>query len=346
MTVARRHYPRRLIHFYSFSAWESLVQRGNSTFIMQLLLIRSVGRGGRGAGSARRTPTRRAGRSELLKCGVRGGWGGGRRRRGERGRGRCRVSHLDARLEIIPLGHFLVLCRGNFSPSAQLLLGVVQVKDRHRVQPALEYQARQVLNVVLPAGKSTQILVGSRDITRSRLLRLPRPGRSCNAAGRDRTSWRAISARHVVRTFRDRPGLARAAVPAASYGSFELDTRRNESWDTRRDLVSDRMNDFAAVVLVVVAVMRWSRAGIASKLEAITLIMARERNSNVDRLAANVYPVAGTRRSPPILRNRRGNLAHRTADSCGSHRAFVQRDEFSLLRKQTQTARAEEDKRR
>lgn len=72
------------------------------------------------------------------------------------------VSHLDARLEIIPLGHFLVLRRGNFSPSAQLLLGVVQVKDRHRVQPALEYQARQVLNVVLPAGKSTQILVGSR----------------------------------------------------------------------------------------------------------------------------------------------------------------------------------------
>lgn len=156
-----------------------------------------------------------------------------RRRRGKRGRRRCRVSHLDARLEIIPLGHFLVLRRGNFSPSAQLLLGVVQVKDRHRVQPALEYQARQVLNVVLPAGKSTQILVGSRDFSRARPSRLPRPGRFCNAPGCDRTSWRAISARRVACTFRDRPCLARAAVPAASYGSFELDTRRNESWDTR-----------------------------------------------------------------------------------------------------------------
>lgn len=66
---------------------------------------------------------------------------------------RNRVSHLNASLEVIPLGHFLVLRRGNFSPSAQLLLGVVQVKDRHGVQPALEHQARQVLNVVLPAGE-------------------------------------------------------------------------------------------------------------------------------------------------------------------------------------------------
>lgn len=81
-----------------------------------------------------------------------------KRKRKKRRRRNC-VSHLNARLEIIPLGHFLVLRRGNFSPSAQLLLGVVQVKDHHGVQPALEHQARQVLNVVLPAGKSTQILV-------------------------------------------------------------------------------------------------------------------------------------------------------------------------------------------
>lgn len=70
----------------------------------------------------------------------------------ERERG-IRVSHLNARLKIIPLGHFLVLRRGDFSPSAQLLLGVVQVKDHHGVQPALEHQARQVLNVVLPKGE-------------------------------------------------------------------------------------------------------------------------------------------------------------------------------------------------
>lgn len=146
---------------------------------------------------------------------------------------RSRVSHLNARLEIIPLGHFLVLRRGNLSPSAQLLLGVVQVKDRHRIQPALEHQARQVLNVVLPKGeKYPEILVRHEGCPETRAL--PRPGRSCNAGGRDRTSSGVVSAPRVARTFRDRPRLARAAVPAASYGSFELDTRRNGSWMTWR----------------------------------------------------------------------------------------------------------------
>lgn len=143
---------------------------------------------------------------------------------------RNRVSHLNASLEVIPLGHFLVLRRGNFSPSAQLLLGVVQVKDCHGIQPALEHQARQVLNVVLPAGeKYPRFQSGSRHAVPR--LRLPRPGRSCNALGRACTSSRAVSARRVARTFRDRPRLARAADPAVSNGSFELDTRRNESWE-------------------------------------------------------------------------------------------------------------------
>lgn len=94
------------------------------------------------------------------------------------------VSHLNARLEIIPLGHFLVLRRGNFSPTAQLLLGIVQVKDRHRIQLALQYQTRQVLYVVLPAGKSTQNLV----VPCTLLLHLPRSSLSCNVPGHDRTN--------------------------------------------------------------------------------------------------------------------------------------------------------------
>lgn len=155
-----------------------------------------------------------------------------RQRRRRRTMRRNRVSHLNASLEVIPLGHFLVLRRGNFSPSAQLLLGVVQVKDRHGVQPALEHQARQVFNVVPPAGeKYPRFQISQAHGTRSPALRLPRPGRSCNAPGRARTSSRAVSARRVAHTFRDRPRLARATVPAASNGSFELDTRRNESWE-------------------------------------------------------------------------------------------------------------------
>lgn len=94
------------------------------------------------------------------------------------------VSHLNARLEIIPLGHFLVLCRGNFSPTAQLLLGIVQVKDRHGIQFALQYQTRQVLYVVLPAGKSTQNLV----VPCTLLLHLPRSSLSCNVPDHDHTN--------------------------------------------------------------------------------------------------------------------------------------------------------------
>lgn len=94
------------------------------------------------------------------------------------------VSHLNARLEIIPLGHFLVLRRGNFSPTAQLLLGIVQVKDRHGIQLALQYQTRQVLYVVLPAGKSTQNLV----VPCTLLLHLPRSSLSCNVPDHDRTN--------------------------------------------------------------------------------------------------------------------------------------------------------------
>lgn len=98
------------------------------------------------------------------------------------------VSHLNARLEIIPLGHFLVLRRGNFSPTAQLLLGIVQVKDRHGIQLALQYQARQVLNVVLPAGKSTQNLV----VQCTMPFHLPRSSPSCNVPDHDRTNSGAI----------------------------------------------------------------------------------------------------------------------------------------------------------
>lgn len=134
---------RRSIHLLRFSALESLVHAGILLSCI-LLLIRSVGQKG-----GRRVEEERERKKEKKK---------------KKKEERSRVSHLNARLEIIPLGHFLVLRRGNFSPSAQLLLGVVQVKDRHRVQPALEHQARQVLNVVLPKGeKYPEILVRPRD---------------------------------------------------------------------------------------------------------------------------------------------------------------------------------------
>lgn len=129
---------RRSIHFYDFRRWK--VSR-TQEFYFHATAVNSVsGSKGRKGESGRRR--RRVGGNKREKEGE-----GEERERG------IRVSHLNARLEIIPLGHFLVLRRGNFSPSAQLLLGVVQVKDRHRVQPALEHQARQVLNVVLPKGE-------------------------------------------------------------------------------------------------------------------------------------------------------------------------------------------------
>lgn len=65
--------------------------------------------------------------------------------------------HLYARVEIVLIGHFLTFCRGYFSPSAQLLFGIVQVKDSDRVQLGLEYHTCEVLNVVLPAGKSSHV---------------------------------------------------------------------------------------------------------------------------------------------------------------------------------------------
>lgn len=67
----------------------------------------------------------------------------------------ARVSHLNARPEVILLGHFLRFNRRDFSPSAQFLLRLVQIKYCYWIQLGFEHQACQIFNVVLPAGKST-----------------------------------------------------------------------------------------------------------------------------------------------------------------------------------------------